>query len=230
MIFSPHRIHQRRQAGLLLSLASHAAVLLIAFLFTLHWEKVRPIYHQSRCCTAALYWTGSTGVSDTSPASPRARHSIPSPVPVPRSTLIQNPIRLRQPRAPQHSAPVAQSHLAQAGIPSRQQQQTIGTGYGTDDAEPAFPTYFPRPAVTDRSLLPEVEKKIIVDVTISALGDVTDEKLVQGLGNGLDDLVMKTVKSWRFHPATLNGAAIASVEQLVFPFNRDYPSDDGSSA
>jgi len=226
MIFSPDRIHQRRQAGILLSLASHAAVFLIAFLFTLHFGKVRPVYRQSRCCTAALYWTGSTGVSDSSPAAPRLKRSIPSPVPIPKSSLIENPVHLRQPRAPQHPVPAAQNHLTQAGIPSRQ-QQTIGNGSGADDAEPAFPTYFPRPAVTDRSLLPAAEQKIIVDVTISDKGDVTDEKLVQGLGNNLDDLVMKTVKSWRFHPATLNGNNIASVEQLVFPFNRDYPSDQG---
>ncbi|MFZ0273570.1 MAG: TonB family protein [Acidobacteriaceae bacterium] len=227
MIFSTDRIHQRRQTGILLSLASHAAVLLVAFLLTLHFGRVRPVYRESRCCTAALYWTGNTGVSDLSPVSPHIKRSIPSPVPIPKSSLIENPIRLRQPRTPQHPAPAAQNHLAQAGLPSRQQQQTIGTGTGTDDAEPAFPTYFPRPAVTDRSVLPAVEQKIIVDVTISAQGDVTDEKLVQGLGNNLDDLVMKTVKSWRFHPATLNGSAIASVEQLVFPFNRDYPSDEG---
>jgi TonB family protein len=226
MIFSPDRIQQRRQAGILLSLLSHAAVLLIAFLFTLHFGKVRPVYRQSRCCTAALYWTGNTGVSDSSPAAPRLKRSIPSPIPIPKSSLIENPVHLRQPRTPPHPAP-AQNHLAQAGIPSRQQQQTIGNGSGSDDAEPAFPTYFPRPAVTDRSLLPAAEQKIIVDVTISDKGDVTDEKLVQGLGNNLDDLVMTTVKSWRFHPATLNGNNIASVEQLVFPFNRDYPADQG---
>jgi hypothetical protein len=34
------------------------------------------------------------------------------------------------------------------------------------------------------------------------------------------------VKSWKFHPATLNGTAVASIEELVFPFNRDYPSDN----
>jgi TonB family protein len=227
MIFSPDRIHQRRQAGILLSFASHAAVLLIAFLITLHFGKVRPVYRQSRCCTAALYWTGNTGVSDSNPASPLNKRPKPSPIPTPTSSMIENPVRLRQPRTTENPA---QNHLAQAGIPSRQQQQqTIGNGSGTDDAEPAFPTYFPRPAVTDRSLLPAAEQKIIVDVTISDKGDVTDEKLVQGLGNTLDDLVMKTVKSWRFHPATLNGNNIASVEQLVFPFNRDYPSDEGSN-
>ncbi len=190
MIFSPQRTQQRRPAGIVLSLASHAALLLIAFLFTLHWGRVRPIYRDSRCCTAQLYWTGNAGVSDSSPNVP-TRHAIPSPIPVPTKSLIQSPVRLRQPRAPLHHAPAAQNRLARSGTPSPQQQQTVGTGSGTDDAEPAFPTYFPRPPVTDRALLPAVEQKIIVDVTISAQGDVTDEKLVQGLGNSLDDLVLQ---------------------------------------
>ncbi|MFP5229914.1 MAG: TonB family protein [Acidobacteriota bacterium] len=223
MIFSSPRTQHRRPAGILLSVGSHAALLLIAFLLTLHWGRVRPVYRDSRCCTAQLYWTGNTGVSDASPAAPRP-HAIPSSIPVPRTAQIQNPVRLRRPRAPQHPV-VAKNRLARSGAPSPQQQQAIGTGNGTDDAEPAFPTYFPRPAVTDRSLLPAAEQKIIVNVTISPEGDVTDEKLVQGLGNSLDDLVLRTVKAWRFHPATLNGNNVASVEQLVFPFNRDYPSD-----
>ncbi len=228
MIFTSQRTQHRRPAGILLSVASHAALVLIAFLLTLHWGRVRPVYRDSRCCTAQLYWNATTGVSDSSPAS-QVRHAIPSPVPVPRSSRIENPVRLRRPRTPQHPAP-AQNHLARSGTPSLQQQQTIGTGSGADDAEPAFPTFFPRPAVGDRTLLPTVEQKIIVNVSISADGDVTDEKLVQGLGNSLDDLVLRTVKTWRFHPATLNGNNVASVEQLVFPFNRDYLSDNGSGA
>ncbi len=68
MMFSPARPEQRRQAGVLLSLAVHASIFGVAFLFTLHWGKVRPIYRESRCCTAALYWSGNTGVSDSSPA------------------------------------------------------------------------------------------------------------------------------------------------------------------
>lgn len=228
MIFSPQQSDRRRPTGILLSLGTHTAVFLFAFLLTLHWGRVRPIYRDSRCCTAQLYWTGNAGVSDASPTRPLP-HAMPSPFPIPRATLIRNPVRLHQPRVPRHPAPIAQNRLARSGTPSLQQQQTIGTGAGADDAEPAYPTYFPRPAVTDRSLLPAVEHKIIVSVTISAQGDVTDERLVQGLGNSLDDLILRTVKNWRFHPATLNGNAVASVEQLVFPFNRDYPSDDGSN-
>lgn len=226
MIFSPARLHQRRQTGVLLSIASHAAILGVAFLLTLHWGKVRPVYRESRCCTAALYWTGNIGTSaPAAPADPTKRVK-PSPIPVPQSARIENPVHLRQPRAAENPVP-QQSRLAQSGNPSQQQQQSIGTGAGTQDAEPAFPTYFPRPGITDRSLLPAVEQKIIIDVTVSPLGEVTDEKLVQGLGNNLDQIVLNTVKSWRFHPATLDGNAVASVEELVFPFNKDYPSDNG---
>lgn len=224
MILSPARAEKRPRAGLLLSLAAHAAIFGVAFLFTLHWGKVRPVYRESRCCTAALYWSGNTGVSDSSPVAAAQNPRVKKPaIPVPKTTLIENPVRLKEMRTAEKPA---ESRLAQSGNPAQLQQQSTGTGAGTDDAEPAFPTYFPRPPVTDRSLLPPVEHKIIVHVTISALGEVTDEKLVQGLGNGLDDLVMKTVKAWRFHPATLNGNAVASVEDLVFPFNQDYPSDN----
>jgi TonB family protein len=227
MIFSTQRSPRRRPAGILLSLSTHASLFLIAFLLTLHWGKVRPVYRDSRCCTAQLYWNSNTGVSDSSPATPMPNFEK-STIPVPESTQIENPVHLRRPRMPQHEA--ARNHLARSGAISQLSQQTTGTGSGADDAEPAFPTYFPRPAVTDRSLLPAVEQKIIVEVTINADGDVTDEKLVQGFGNSLDDLVMSTVKGWRFHPATLNGNNIASIERLVFPFNRDYPSGDGSNS
>jgi TonB family protein len=229
MLLSPAKTNQRRQTGVLLSLATHAAVLLIAFLFTLHFGRVRPIYRESRCCTAALYWTGNMGNTTPAEMSTHKKKTLPSPIPIPKSTLIENPVRLRQPRTTQQATP-AQSRLAQSGNPSSKPQQSVGFGSGTEDAEPAFPTYFPHPSVTDRSLLPATEQKIIIHVTISSQGEVTDEKLVQGLGNNLDQLVLNTVKSWRFHPATLNGNAVASVEELVFPFNQDYPSDNNSNA
>ena len=39
---------------------------------------------------------------------------------------------------------------------------------------------------------------------------------------------LTTVKAWRFHPATLNGAAGEAVADLVFPFNREYPNGPGT--
>jgi TonB family protein len=77
--------------------------------------------------------------------------------------------------------------------------------------------------VSDRSLLPSHEKKIVVDVKLDALGQVLSETLVKGMGNKLDQIVLATAKTWRFQPATLNGAAVPSEAELIFPFGPGYP-------
>jgi protein TonB len=98
-----------------------------------------------------------------------------------------------------------------------------GNGDDAEDARPAFPVYSPRPAVTDRSLLPGSEQKIVVDVNVDAMGQVVSENLVRGMGNKLDQMVLEIVKTWRFHPATVNGKPVASEAEVIFPFNPSYP-------
>jgi protein TonB len=102
---------------------------------------------------------------------------------------------------------------------------TAFTGNGSDavDARPAFPVFSPRPAVTDRSLLPNSEQKIVVAVNVDALGQVVSEKLLKGMGNELDQMVLEIVKTWRFHPATVDGKPVASEAEVIFPFNPSYP-------
>ena len=102
---------------------------------------------------------------------------------------------------------------------------TAMTGNGSDaeDLHPAFPVFSPHPPVTDRSLLPSSEQKIVVDVSVDAFGQVVSENLVKGLGNKLDKIVLETVRTWRFQPATLNGKPVATEAELIFPFNLDYP-------
>lgn len=220
MIFSGTVQNRQKPAALALSVAGHAVAIALVFLLTLPFGKVRPIVRESRCCSVALYWSGNRSASAARP-KPVARRKRPQPVHLP--TPVPAPVQA-SPTPPVPSAPTAQS---QPGIAAAQQQPTLGTGTGADDAEPAFPVYYPTPGVSDRSLLPAAEQKIVVDVSVSAHGDVTDEKLVSGLGNNLDQVVLVTVKSWRFHPATLNGTAIASVEELVFPFSRNSPATAG---
>ncbi len=98
-----------------------------------------------------------------------------------------------------------------------------GNGSDAQDIRPAFPVFSPHPPVNDRSLLPSSEEKVVVDVSVDAFGQVVSENLVKGLGNRLDKIVLETVKTWRFQPATLNGKAVATEAELIFPFNLDYP-------
>jgi TonB family protein len=102
-----------------------------------------------------------------------------------------------------------------------------GNGSNDEDARPAFPVFAPKPAVTDSALLPAAEKKIVVDVKVDEDGAVVGETLVKGLGNRLDQIVLDTVMTWRFHPATVNGKPIATEAEIVFPFDLQYPVDGG---
>lgn len=104
-------------------------------------------------------------------------------------------------------------------------QAANGNGSDNEDARPAFPVFAPKPAVTDGGLLPVAEKKIVVDVKVDQEGAVVSETLVKGLGNRLDQIVLDTVKTWRFQPATVNGKPVETEAEIVFPFDSQYPVD-----
>jgi TonB family protein len=98
-----------------------------------------------------------------------------------------------------------------------------GNGSDNEDARPAFPVFSPRPPVTDRDMLPASVEKVVVDVKIDVDGAVVSESLVSGIGNALDQIVLDTVKSWRFQPATVNGKPVPTQDELIFPFDHNYP-------
>ena len=135
-----------------------------------------------------------------------------------KKTLI--PVEHPQPKKTGGGAPVTPHKGDGTGQAAR------GNGAENDDVRPAFPVFSPRPPVTDRSLLPASEQKIVVDVDVNEAGDVVSEKLTRGLGNRLDQIVLDIVKTWRFHPATVNGKPVAAEAELIFPFNQSYPIAD----
>jgi TonB family protein len=209
----------RRPGGVAASCAAHGSALALVYL-ALHAGRIHPIAMESRCCSTALYWSPAAANSGARPQpAPRKVRRTPASTAAAKLILAEAPAAAAQPSA------------TQTGMSSPEQQPTLGTGEGADNAEPALPLFYPSPGVTDRSLLPAVKQNIVVDVNISAMGDVTDEKLVRGLGNALDQAVLVTVKSWRFRPATLNGTAVASMEELVFPFDKAWePNNAAGSA
>jgi TonB family protein len=101
-----------------------------------------------------------------------------------------------------------------------------GNGSDAQDIRPAFPIFSPHPPVHDRALLPRSEQHVVVDVDVDVLGTVVKANLVKGLGNKLDQICLEMVKTWRFHPATIDGKPVATVAEVIFPFNQDYPVSD----
>ncbi|HTW48854.1 MAG TPA: TonB family protein [Acidobacteriaceae bacterium] len=217
-LFDTDASRPRGRGSVAASCAAHGVALALVYL-ALHAGRAYPTYTESRCCSTALYW------------SPSAANSGAKPQPVAHKVQrAPSSVAAAKPKIAEAPAAAMQQAATQTGMSSPQQLATLGTGDGSENAEPALPLYYPSPGITDRSLLPVVKQNIVVDVNISAMGDVTDEKLVRGLGNALDQLVLATVKSWRFHPATVNGTAVASVEELVFPFDQGWEPNDAAGS
>jgi TonB family protein len=85
---------------------------------------------------------------------------------------------------------------------------------------PALPQVFPDPAVSRADLPPGVEGDVIVEVTIDERGNVVELKLIHGIGYGIEDRVLATLRQWRFRPASKDGMTIASQHIVTF----HYPS------
>lgn len=94
-----------------------------------------------------------------------------------------------------------------------------GTPFGPA-VMPALPRVFPDPAVSRSDLPSGVEGDVIVEVTIDEQGNVTQVRLTQGVGYGVDEKVLTVLRKWRFRPATRDGVSIVS-QQIV---RYHYPS------
>jgi TonB family protein len=85
---------------------------------------------------------------------------------------------------------------------------------------PALPQVFPDPAVSRADLPPGVQGDVIVEVTIDEQGNVIETKLIHGIGYGIEERVLATLRQWRFRPASKDGVTIASQHIVTF----HYPS------
>jgi TonB family protein len=189
-----------------LSAALHLTIIALLMIVREHRKTQVVVDQATKFYPAAVYFQGSTRAAKTH-APPGRKRRTPNLKPPPPDLLVK-----AQP------APAA-------GRPIPTPDSTApGNGADQQSAYPAFPVFSPRPAVLDRSLLPRSNQEVVVDVKVSPDGDVLEATLVKGLGNGLDQIVLDTVKTWRFHPATLNGNAIATEAELIFPFNLSYPT------
>lgn len=205
----------RRGAGAVaLSVAAHGALVAL-LLMSAHWMSVRVVQNgpQRRWLTAIEVAGAARHAKIFLPQRPQAETTAEPPV----GKTITEPAPQVQAgnRNGRKDAPERDTH--------GRGMATHGVGNDDEDVMPAFPIFSPRPAVTDRALLPASQQKVIVDVKLSADGTVLDETLVRGLGNKLDAMVMDIVKTWKFHPAMIDGKPVASEAECIFPFDQNYP-------
>lgn len=109
---------------------------------------------------------------------------------------------------------------------SAKQSSSAGSPYGSlfegstsgFEIKPALPVLGPQPQVYTPNLPRGFEGDVIVEITIDEQGNITNKVLVRGLGNGLDEQAIAVLQNWRFRPATRDGVAIPSKQDVYFHF------------
>lgn len=92
-----------------------------------------------------------------------------------------------------------------------------GPAFG-DEVKPALPVSFSDPTIAHAEVPPGLQGDVIVEITIDVEGNVSETKLLQGVGHGIDQKVIAAARAWHFHPATRNGVAVLSKQDYRFHF------------
>jgi TonB family protein len=136
-----------------------------------------------------------------------------------------------QPKAPVAAQPISkpQDNAATVDNATFDETSRAGSLYGTrvpgapltgHEIIPALPQVFPDPAVSRADLPSGVQGDVVVEVTIDENGNVVELKLIRGIGYGIEDRVLATLRQWHFRPASKDGMTIASQHIVTF----HYPS------
>lgn len=86
------------------------------------------------------------------------------------------------------------------------------------EIRPALPVYGPTPSASLSELPDRKPGNVIVEIAIDEQGKVVQSRILQSLGPEIDQRVLAALTEWRFTPATRNGRAIASLQDVYFPF------------
>ena len=140
-------------------------------------------------------------------------------------------LRASTPAVPIPRPPVPVAYENENGNEQSKLDETArgGSLYGTrvpgspltgSEIIPALPQVFPDPAVSRADLPPGVQGDVVVEVTIDEQGNVVELKLIRGIGYGIEERVLATLRQWHFRPASKDGVTIASQHIVTF----HYPS------
>jgi TonB family protein len=86
-----------------------------------------------------------------------------------------------------------------------------------DEVRPALPVATSDPVVYPWQL-PESAGNEVIEITIDERGEITRKIVLQSLGSEIDTRCLAALESWRFQPATRNGAPVPSKQDAIFPF------------
>jgi hypothetical protein len=218
----------RRQRWLLLgSIAFHGAILalLLREPEAMLLNPVSVALGHNGTSVTRLYWPtkspDKSKRSSSDSATERYRHQRfgPSPLTFHAPQVAQLRKLLAPAPTEKHDNAPAQTlsaagHGIQAGLPYG--TLTRGRLYG-EELVPALPIQTSDPAVFPWQL-PATAGNEVIEITIDERGDIVKKTVLQSLGPDIDSKCLAALDSWRFQPATRNGAPIPSKQDAIFPF------------
>ena len=78
---------------------------------------------------------------------------------------------------------------------------------------------FSRPGCSS-SDLNGLQGDVVVEVTIDEQGNIVQKVVIQSLAPSVDGKVLEALENWHFRPATRNGVAIPSKQDVFYHFPR----------
>jgi TonB family protein len=83
-------------------------------------------------------------------------------------------------------------------------------------------TYKPNPAYTEEARNLKLEGEVLLEVEFLASGQLRVNRVVRGLGHGLDETAVAAANKMRFKPASRNGQAMDSTAIVHVVFQLAY--------
>jgi TonB family protein len=117
---------------------------------------------------------------------------------------------------------------AETSVPGQvAQAKPAGSPLGTvlegpltgEEVRPALPVVAPDPIVATDELA-GLQGDVVVEVTIDDKGNIIQKVVLQSLAPKVDGKVLEALENWRFRPATRNGVAIPSKQDVFYHFPR----------
>jgi len=186
----------------------------------LHLILFAALVHQTRHHLTAVKFPGTADGHNIVLSYLPGRAPKPSVAPPPRTKPLEIKSNLALRHEPEKIAPTETSVNRTSPQSDHPDSNSGADALGAGNITIALAKHFPRPH-PDLSAMPDGAKgDVVVDVTIDETGRISDLKLVKGIAQTIDALVIATVREWTFTPASRDGQPISSEQELHFHYEK----------
>ena len=88
-----------------------------------------------------------------------------------------------------------------------------------DGVKPPKVTYQPQPEYSEEGRQKHIAGHVVLAITVTSKGEVTQIRVVKSLGSGLDEKAVEAVRKWKFKPARKDGkpVSVSVAVDISFP-------------